>query len=193
MKNIIILLINFFTITTVLATPSLETLFIAEYPFLRATKLDSCSTCHMPIVSDSLNSYGLALKNVRENGEIDFKATEGLDSDGDTKSNLDELKNKSAPGSQADQAEYFVFTNTKGRVHFNHETHVASKSYLSAGVCGNCHATKDSNVTDLFQKKFDDSISLRTEAHKICLGCHKTSGNEGAPVKCGDCHLPNQT
>ena len=192
MKNII-LVTGLLTTSILFATPSLNTYMIAEYPFPKITKLNSCTTCHMPVVKDFLNTYGLMMRDKKVNGEINLKSLEQLDSDNDGKKNIDEIKNKSFPGSQADYPEYFVFNNTKGEVHFNHEMHIAATSYLSNGVCTSCHNNSlSTNPTgsneQLFQKRFDDVISLRTEAHRICITCHKASGNEAAPVKCNDCH-----
>ncbi|HLE09945.1 MAG: hypothetical protein A2504_03010 [Bdellovibrionales bacterium RIFOXYD12_FULL_39_22] len=184
MKYIIILLSQLFTITLLFATPSLTTLFIAEYPFLRNSKLHACTTCHMPVVKDSLNSYGLSLRA----SKMDFKAVEDADSDLDTKKNIDELNDKAFPGSHATYPEYFIFTNKKGNIDFNHEMHVAAPSYLSSGNCDNCHDAPNNKATDLFLKRFDDNISLRSEGHRLCWRCHRESGSANAPVQCGGCH-----
>ncbi len=184
MKYPIILLGQFLVMAVCLATPSLQTLFIGQYPFLKNSKINACTTCHMPVVADFLNLYGLALRD----NKMNFVAVEERDSDLDGKKNLEELKSKGFPGSHATYPEYFIFTNTKGLIHFNHEMHVAAPSYLINGNCGSCHETTDNKSTDFFLKRFDDNTSLRVEAHRMCWKCHRESGSPNAPVQCGDCH-----
>lgn len=168
-----------------LAIPSLQTAFIAQYPFLRDTSLDSCTTCHMPAEKDFLNGYGIALRDARMN----FEEIEDEDSDGDGTSNIDEINDESFPGSRATAPEYFVFhvkfskTDPEvGAVHFNHEMHVVKESFLSNGRCSNCHGKNK------FPRKFDDTKSIRPLAHTICWRCHETSGSKLAPRDCTGCH-----
>ena len=177
-KTLMMTLFFLLTANTVFATPSLLTAFISEYPANREGELDSCATCHMPVIKDFLNNYGIAVRDNR----LDFKKFEKIDSDGDGKSNLQEINAQSFPGSQAAYVEYFVFTNKKGNVDFNHEMHVIEDSYLSKGKCSNCHGVGK------FPKFFNDNVLARKEAHRICWKCHKTSGSENAPKKCGECH-----
>ena len=66
--------------------------FTTAYPATAGTPLASCSTCHTSV--PSLNPYGSAL---RANG-FNFGAIEGLDSDGDGVSNLQEIFNLTNPG-----------------------------------------------------------------------------------------------
>lgn len=167
------------------AIPSLQTAFIARYPALRDTPLQSCTTCHMPAKKDFLNGYGLALRDARMN----FEEIEQLDSDGDGTSNIDEINDESFPGSRAEAPEYFVFhvnfsdkDPELGKVHFNHEMHVIKESFLSKGRCKNCHGK------NLFPKEFNDSVSIRPLAHQICWRCHETSGSKLAPRDCTGCH-----
>jgi len=169
----------------VLATPSLQTAFVAKYPATRETRLDSCTTCHMPNVKDFLNGYGLALKEAR----MDFSKIEDIDSDEDGDTNIEEIKNERFPGSQATFPEYYIFhvnfsdeDRELGKVHFNHEMHVIKESFLSKGRCANCHGK------DLFPKRFDDNVSVRPLAHQICWRCHETSGSKLAPKDCTQCH-----
>ncbi len=162
------------------AIPSYQTAFVAAYPAVSGTKLNSCSTCHMPIVSDFLNGYGLAVKERK----TDFKSIEELDSDGDGKSNIVEINAGTLPGSHASEPEHFVFTNPKGSVSFNHEMHVVGEAYISKGRCDMCHSA------DGFPKVFNDNESVKDKAHVLCWKCHKDSGNPNAPKKCGDCHKP---
>ena len=161
------------------ATPSYQTAFVAAYPTVSATKLNGCATCHMPIVKDFLNSYGLAVKEKK----LDFKSIEELDSDADGKSNIAEINAGTLPGSQASEPEHFVFTNPKGNVSFNHEMHVAGEAYISKGRCDLCHGEAG------FTKFFNDTESIKDKAHVLCWKCHKVSGNPKAPQKCGDCHV----
>lgn len=167
------------------ATPSLQTAFIAQYPSLRDTPLQSCTTCHMPAKQDFLNNYGLALKEAKMN----FEEVEDLDSDGDGITNIAEIKDQSFPGSHAQSPEYYIFhvnfsdqDPELGKVHFNHEMHVIKESFLSKGRCNNCH---DKN---LFPKEYNDNVSVRHLAHQICWRCHETSGSALAPTSCTGCH-----
>ncbi len=168
-----------------LATPSLQTALVAKYPSIRDTQLDSCVTCHMPAIEGFLNKYGLDLKEAK----MHFEEIEGLDSDGDGTSNIDEIKEEAFPGSQATFPEYYVFhvdfsdeDPELGKVHFNHEMHVIKESYISQGRCTNCHGK------NRFPKVFDDNKPVRHLAHQICWRCHETSGSKLAPRDCTGCH-----
>jgi hypothetical protein len=174
-----------FVTQSVFATPSIQTAFVAKYPAVRGTQLDSCTTCHMPVVKDFLNPYGLDLREAKMN----FQEIEGLDSDGDGKTNIEEIRDHRFPGSHATFPEYFIFhvpfskTNPElGKVHFNHEMHAVKASFLSQGRCANCHGK------DLFPKRFDDTVSVRPLAHQLCWRCHETSGSKLAPRDCTGCH-----
>lgn len=167
------------------ATPSLQTAFISQYPGLRDTPLQSCTTCHMPAKKDFLNGYGLALKDAK----MSFEEIEELDSDGDKISNIDEINDESYPGSHALSPEYYIFhvkfsdkDPELGKVHFNHEMHVIKESFLSKGRCANCHGK------NLFPKEFNDTVSIRHLAHQVCWRCHETSGSKLAPTDCAGCH-----
>ena len=184
MKYIISFPLLLLVISNIYATPSLKTSFIGEYPSLRETKLDSCTTCHMPVVKDFLNQYGLDLKQ----SKINFKAIEGKDSDGDGTTNIQELNGSGFPGSFANFPEYFIFTNKKGDIHFNHESHVAGDSYVSKGNCKNCHDPTGTENSELFPRRFDDRILIKSTAHRVCWKCHRESGSENAPTKCNGCH-----
>ena len=74
------------------ATNSMMGDFTSAYPATAGTPLASCSTCHTSV--PALNPYGSAL---RSNG-LNFGAIEGLDSDGDGVSNLQEIRNLTNPG-----------------------------------------------------------------------------------------------
>ena len=168
------------------AIPSLETALIKQYPALRDTQLQSCTTCHMPAKEDFLNDYGLALKEAK----MDFKKIEELDSDQDGKTNIQEIVDETFPGSQSIGPEYYLFhvnfsedDPELGKVHINHEMHVIKDSFLSNGRCHNCHGGKH-----LFPKKFDDNKSVREIAHQVCWRCHETSGSKIAPKDCTGCH-----
>ena len=71
--------------------------FTAAYLSTAGTALDNCSTCHTSV--PALNSYGAALKA----GGMNFAAIEGLDSDGDGFSNLQEIRNLTNPGNAGDR------------------------------------------------------------------------------------------
>lgn len=160
------------------ATPSLQTAFVATYPAVADSKLDSCGTCHMPAQEDFLNAYGLDLREAK----LKFKAIEAKDSDGDNKTNLEEIASAQLPGSFARYPEYYLFNNKKGVVHFNHEAHVAQDNYMPPGACRACHGP------DMFKRKFDDRVSIRESAHRLCIRCHKRSGKPDAPTRCSGCH-----
>ncbi len=170
---------------SVFAIPSLQTAFIAKYPELRESQLNSCTTCHMPAKKDFLNGYGLALKEAK----MDFEKIEELDSDEDGATNIEEIKDELFPGSQGKFPEYFIFhvnfsdkDPELGQVHFNHEMHTIKESFLSKGRCANCHSK------NLFPREFDDTKSMRVVAHQICWKCHETSGSKLSPKDCTGCH-----
>ena len=167
------------------ATPSLQTAMLAQYPFIRDTQVENCVTCHMPAKADFLNGYGLALRDAK----MSFEEVGDLDSDGDGVSNLDEIKDETFPGSLATTPEYYIFhvdfskdDPKLGEVHFNHEMHVIKESFLSKGKCKNCHGKHQ------FPKVFNDKESVRALSHQICWRCHETSGSKLAPTDCTDCH-----
>ena len=175
----------FLEIGSVFAIPSMQTAFIAKYPDLRETQLNSCTTCHMPALKGFLNNYAVALKEAK----MDFAKIEELDSDGDGTSNIEEIKNERFPGSQAQFPEYFIFhvnfsdeDPELGKVHFNHEMHTIKDSFLSKGRCANCHGK------NLFPMEFNDNESMRPIAHQICWRCHETSGSKLSPKDCTGCH-----
>jgi hypothetical protein len=168
------------------AIPSLETALIKQYPALRDTQLQSCTTCHMPAKKEFLNDYGLALKEAK----MEFEKIEQLDSDQDGKTNIQEIADETFPGSQSIGPEYYLFhvnfsddDPELGKVHFNHEMHVIKESFLSNGRCNNCHGGKH-----LFPRKFDDAKPVREIAHQVCWRCHETSGSQLAPKDCTGCH-----
>jgi hypothetical protein len=139
----------------------------------------------MPVAKGFLNEYGLALQEAG----MRFEQVEGLDSDGDGRTNLEEIQGLSFPGSQATFPEYFIFhvpfskkNPELGKVHFNHEMHVVKESFISKGRCANCHGE------NLFPKRYDDNESVRPLAHTICWRCHETSGSKLAPKDCTGCH-----
>lgn len=171
--------------SSVSAMPSIQTAFVKQYPWTKQTSLDNCGTCHLPAKQDFLNGYGLALREAR----LDFAKIEALDSDNDGRSNIQEIKDGTNPGSQAKYPEYFIFhvdfdpkKPEVGSVHFNHEWHVVKDSFLSKGRCANCH---DSG---LFPREFNDHVSVRALAHQLCWRCHETSGSKQAPTDCKGCH-----
>ena len=175
----------FLKVGSVFAIPSLQTAFVAKYPDIRETKVNSCTTCHMPAKKDFLNDYGLALKEAK----MDFAKIEELDSDGDGQTNIEEIKDERFPGSQAKFPEYYIFhvdfsdkDPELGKIHFNHEMHVVKDSFLSKGRCANCHGK------DLFPKVFNDNESTRVIAHQVCWRCHETSGSKLSPTDCTGCH-----
>lgn len=81
------------------STPEYLSQFNTKYD-TRGTKLDSCQTCHTSPSggAENVNPYGADFgKN-----NHDFAAVEGLDSDGDGFSNIDEIKAETFPGDPND-------------------------------------------------------------------------------------------
>ncbi len=182
---VIIALFGIFYMNMAQATSGYQQALIEKYPELKNGQLNNCATCHMPIVSDFLNNYGLALKeSVKQSGKVDFEFVATLDSDGDAVLNSDEIAKQTPPGSQATLLEQFEFTG-KGTVSFDHASHSMNSSYFSSGKCQMCHSA------DGFPKMFNDKVSVKTQAHKLCLGCHKeqhAQGNTNPPKQCSECH-----
>ena len=84
---------------TAQSTPEYLSQFNSKYD-TRGTKLDSCLTCHSSAGggAENMNPYG---QDFGKNNH-DFAAVEGLDSDGDSFSNIDEIKAETFPGDPAD-------------------------------------------------------------------------------------------
>ena len=162
------------------ATPSIQALFLEKYPALVKTKLDTCAVCHMP--GADMNPYAMALKKAK----LDFAAVEGLDSDGDGKTNKEEIDLLTFPGSALAEFEVFPFPATPGTVTFNHGSHVTKASYKIMGDCTVCHDAKDPNKFD--KMLFDPKIKVMKQAHATCLGCHTKMAIPSAPTKCNECH-----
>ena len=81
------------------STPENQGKFNAQYD-TQGTRLDSCQTCHTTSAGkkDNVNQYG----NDWAANNHDFAAVEGLDSDGDGFTNIDEIKALTFPGDPAD-------------------------------------------------------------------------------------------
>ncbi len=161
------------------ALPSIQKKYIMKYPFLKNSKLDSCTTCHMPANDEFLNYYGADMKRYQYN----FRKLEGLDSDRDGTSNIREMRKRQYPGSRSSKdSEIFVMHNRKGDVAFNHAAHLINKNYKSGFKCNKCH------FKDGFRKRFK-SIGKRYQiAHTVCINCHIKSKRKRAPKKCVGCH-----
>lgn len=179
MRTLLLILLTMCFGHNVFATPSVQTAFVKTYPATKNTVLDSCATCHMPAISDSLNRYGAELVFA----PMGFKEIEGIDSDHDGVTNIDEIKALKNPGSRSENPEYFVFTNRKGTVDFDHEAHVLGANYLINGKCAICHGPGK------FPRVYNDDVLVKQFAHQICWRCHKLSGSESAPRECSDCHM----
>ncbi|HAZ11214.1 MAG: hypothetical protein A2X86_08420 [Bdellovibrionales bacterium GWA2_49_15] len=175
------LLTSFFIVSVAQATPGLNKTFLEAYPQLKGTALEGCSSCHMPIKEDFLNSYALALKAQKMN----FQAVEQEDSDKDGVINITEIANLTSPGSQSPREEHFVFSNKMGNVTFNHEAHYTDAKYGISGQCVPCHGKGEG----VFTRAFDDAVSVKDLAHNICKTCHTNSGNPAAPTLCKSCHV----
>jgi hypothetical protein len=84
----------FFGYGTSYAKRGYLTSFESTYPAAKGTAIDVCILCHNSSSGGSRNSYGSAYGNSGHN----FKTIEPLDSDGDTFSNINEIKDWSNPG-----------------------------------------------------------------------------------------------
>ncbi|HLE10701.1 MAG: hypothetical protein A2504_02480 [Bdellovibrionales bacterium RIFOXYD12_FULL_39_22] len=178
--------IIFWPISALYATPGYQQAMMDKYPDARNGQLNNCATCHLPLVADFLNNYGLALReSVKQGGKVDFDFASALDSDGDGVSNIDEISKQSFPGSQASGLDQFEFTNNRGAVSFDHASHSVNSAYMAFGKCQVCHFPEG------FPKTFEDKVLQKTLAHKLCLGCHKeqhAQGNTNPPKQCAECH-----
>lgn len=81
------------------STPEYLSQFNAKYD-TRGSKLDGCQTCHTAAggSAENVGPYG---QDFAKNNH-DFAAVEGLDSDGDGFSNIDEIKAETFPGDPND-------------------------------------------------------------------------------------------
>ncbi len=167
---------------SVFATQAMQKIFIERYPQLANTQLNSCATCHSPAVAGFVNQYGADLQTAK----LDFAAIEATDSDGDGKSNLDEITALTWPGSRATDSELLIFPASTGKVTFNHGAHQTDAKY---GIMGNCAACHNAAEPLHFAKIFNDTVSIKDKAHATCKACHVAAANPAAPTKCKECHV----
>jgi hypothetical protein len=105
MKRTAILMVLLFIAATAMALTSFQKVFETKYGIKAGSKIHatSCMTCHIGKKGPKLNSYGLAIKQAagakikKLTPEILAKV-EMLDSDGDGKTNLNEIKADRLPG-----------------------------------------------------------------------------------------------
>jgi hypothetical protein len=87
-----------FLVSPALSKPEYLADFNKKYG-TQGTKLDSCDTCHTTSQdADHLNPYGADVRKANH----DYGAIEGLDSDGDGFTNIDEIKAGTFPGNPND-------------------------------------------------------------------------------------------
>jgi hypothetical protein len=84
---LVIAALVFFGYGTSYAESKYKTSFESTYPAAKGSPIDACTLCH-PSGSGPRNAYGTAYKNSGHN----FKTIETLDSDGDTFTNIKEIK-----------------------------------------------------------------------------------------------------
>ena len=93
-----------FVTGSLLATMNDQKAFLEKYPDAKA-KLGNCKTCHTGTPKKgepSLNPYGKDLGAAKgADGKYDFAKVEAKDSDGDGKTNADEIKAGTNPGDPA--------------------------------------------------------------------------------------------
>lgn len=103
---LLVLVVALVGVPEALARSDYLTAFETKYPSAMGTKLDNCDTCHAgPVLfsvtgsSKQVNYYGrdYNLKN------HDFAAIEGIDSDGDGFTNIDEINALTFPGDPNDK------------------------------------------------------------------------------------------
>lgn len=164
-----------------LAVPGLQDLMIQHYPQLKSGPLDSCITCHYPAREGFLNEFGINLKQYGNS----FDKVASLDADEDGQSNHDELSHGQFPASRSDDPDLFIFNNKMGQIKFNHRAHISDPGYQINGNCALCH-----EGPKFFQKKYDDDLTIKNDAHSICWKCHKShkETRPQAPQVCKDCH-----
>lgn len=67
-----------------------------------------------------------------------------------------------------------VYTYTgKGTITFNHKAHGEKLG------CEACHKGTPAKI----------DVSTKDAGHALCLECHKSMKDKGAPTKCNDCHV----
>ncbi|MCL7412725.1 MAG: hypothetical protein M8353_03790 [ANME-2 cluster archaeon] len=116
-KLIVVIFITLALMTVeVYANPSIKQMFTTQYDN-QGTKLDICATCMRSTTPPaSWNPYGTALRNDpdfdRNNVAKALENIEGLDSDGDGFSNIEEIHNLTFPGDPEDFIEVIKVTQT---------------------------------------------------------------------------------
>jgi hypothetical protein len=96
-RTLLAALIAAMTLATAYAVGGYLSSFESTYPAAVGSGLDSCSLCHSSLSTYARNSYG---SDYAANGHS-FKAIEGLDSDGDGFTNLQEIQALTLPGSSS--------------------------------------------------------------------------------------------
>jgi hypothetical protein len=92
------------------ALPDFLSSAVAKYPNIAASSLNNCTLCHTASIP-SLNPYGSAYKDNGKNSAA-FGLIEGLDSDGDGFTNLQEINALTFPGDPASFPAVPTATNT---------------------------------------------------------------------------------
>src|SRR3990170_2985918 len=94
--------VGWLTASQALGFGGFKTAFNTKYG-TGGSKLDSCSTCHLPGDTSSWNPYGQAVKdNIGLGIDAALAAVEPLDSDGDGASNIAEINARTWPGDASD-------------------------------------------------------------------------------------------
>lgn len=121
MRKKLVIIVIFMTLALmtveVYANPSIKQMFTTKYDN-QGTELDKCVTCmRSTSPPPSWNPYGTALRNDpdfdRNNAVKSLANIEGLDSDGDGFSNIDEIHNSTYPGDPEDFPEGIEMTQTQ--------------------------------------------------------------------------------
>ena len=91
------------------ALPDFLSAAVAKYPNIAVSSLNNCTLCHT--IAPTLNPYGVAYRDNGKNSAA-FGLIEGLDSDGDGFSNLQEINALTFPGDSASFPALPTATNT---------------------------------------------------------------------------------
>lgn len=106
MKQTLITIATFGLVVAALAHAAAVGVFNSTYKIEKSSKLGkaNCAVCHATAKGGKLNGYGkdieTAMGSSKKMTAAHLKAVEGKDSDGDGKSNIEEIKADSMPGTK---------------------------------------------------------------------------------------------
>lgn len=103
MSVLVLTLVSILAISASYANSNIKNDFVEYYPSVNGTKLDNCTNmCHNPQLYNLGSRSGNFYAKDLQNSNLNFSSIEGLDSDGDGVTNIDEIIALTFPGDITD-------------------------------------------------------------------------------------------